>query len=65
MTPRLCLAAAAAALLLTLSPVRAADPPKTKPANLQYLWAKAYHIPPETTTGSLNGCSSISSQIAL
>src|SRR5206468_4672164 len=26
------------------------DPPNAKPASLEYLGAKAYHIPPETTT---------------
>ena len=34
-------------------PAPAADPPKDgkqPPANLKYLWATAYHIPPETTT---------------
>jgi len=31
----------------------AAEPPKATnqpPASLKYVWAKAYHIPPETTT---------------
>jgi hypothetical protein len=28
----------------------AAEPPATKPSALNYLWATAYHIPPETTT---------------
>src|SRR5262245_65770391 len=40
--------------LFTLSAaVRAADhpaPARKPPASLKYLWAKAYHIPPETTT---------------
>ncbi len=46
-------AVAAAALLLAAVPGPAADPPKDgkqPPANLKYLWATAYHIPPETTT---------------
>src|SRR4029077_9368871 len=41
------------ALLLGLLPLAgAADPPKAKapPAGLKYLWATAYHVPPETTT---------------
>jgi hypothetical protein len=40
------------AACLIVSTVGAADPvpPKTPPASLKYLWAKAYHIPPETTT---------------
>lgn len=46
-------AAAAAALLLAAAPAPAADPPaggKQPPAGLKYLWATAYHVPPETTT---------------
>jgi hypothetical protein len=44
--------AGAAVLLLGSRAIRAAEPPMTadKPAALKYLWAKAYHIPPETTT---------------
>jgi hypothetical protein len=45
--------AAAAAVLLALVPAPAADPPAAPgqpPATLKYLWATAYHIPPETTT---------------
>ena len=44
--------AATAALFLASVPAPAADPPAggTPPAGLKYLWAKAYHIPPETTT---------------
>jgi hypothetical protein len=42
---------AVAATLLALVPAPAADPPaKQPPASLKYLWATAYHIPPETTT---------------
>lgn len=44
---------AAAVLLLTPLPGRAADPPapgKRPPDSLKYLWAEAYHIPPQTTT---------------
>jgi hypothetical protein len=41
----------AAALLLSLPAARGAEPvPKTPPASLKYLPAKAYYIPPETTT---------------
>jgi hypothetical protein len=41
----------AALLLLPQSAVHGAPPAATtKPASLKYLWAKAYHIPPETTT---------------
>src|SRR5436190_2590725 len=38
--------------LLFASVTWAADPPKANapPASLKYLWATAYHIPPETTT---------------
>ncbi|HKB35041.1 MAG TPA: hypothetical protein VKD72_01220 [Gemmataceae bacterium] len=51
MQSRLSFIAGAAVLLLTLPPASAADPPpKPKPDNLAYLAAKAYHIPPETTT---------------
>jgi hypothetical protein len=39
------------ALLLLTSFASAAEPAKAKkPESLTYLWAKAYHIPPETTT---------------
>lgn len=44
---------AAAATLLALVPAPAAETPpagKQPPASLKYLWASAYHIPPETTT---------------
>src|SRR5262245_62480387 len=41
--------ALAAALALAAVPSPAADPP-AKPIDLKYLWATAYHIPPETTT---------------
>ncbi len=44
---------AAAGLLLAQPAVRAAEPPAAAsrpPASLNYLWAKAYHVPPETTT---------------
>jgi hypothetical protein len=53
------LASIAAALLaasVAAVPAPAAQPPKDakkdakKPADLKYLWATAYHIPPETTT---------------
>src|SRR5690242_19989681 len=47
------LVTAASALLLACVPGPAADPPqpdKKPPASLKYLWGKAYHIPPETTT---------------
>src|SRR3954464_52387 len=44
--PRLLPAAGAAVLLLAPPSAWAADPPPS----LKYLWAKAYHIPPETTT---------------
>lgn len=39
-------------LLLTHAPTPAADQPPTAkpPDSLKYLWAKAFHIPPETTT---------------
>jgi hypothetical protein len=41
----------AAALLLSLPSARGAEPaPKAPPASLKYLPAKAYYIPPETTT---------------
>jgi hypothetical protein len=39
--------------ILSFAPAtQAADPPaaKTPPASLKYVWATAYHIPPETTT---------------
>jgi hypothetical protein len=41
-----------AALLLTQTVAWAVDPPAAgkPPASLKYLWAKAYYIPPETTT---------------
>src|SRR5438876_2538549 len=45
--------ARAAVLLLAQATVAAADhsaSTKQPPADLKYLWAKAYHIPPETTT---------------
>src|SRR5258708_7665134 len=44
--------ASAAVLVLNLLSARAAEPPGAaqKPASLKYLSAKAYHIPPETTT---------------
>src|SRR5438034_6988243 len=45
--------AGAAVLLLAQATVAAADhsaATKQPPASLKYLWAKAYHIPPETTT---------------
>lgn len=41
-----------AMVLLSAVPAGAAEPPapaKPRPAELKYLWAKAYHIPPETT----------------
>src|SRR5207253_9387548 len=44
---------AAAAVLLGCLPGPAADPTpanKQPPPGLKYLWATAYHIPPETTT---------------
>jgi hypothetical protein len=56
MTTRQHLPALALAALALLSAPRltpAAEPPKDAqqpPANLKYLWATAYHIPPETTT---------------
>src|SRR5436305_367383 len=45
--------AGATALLLAHSTARADGQPGAagkRPASLRYLWAKAYHIPPETTT---------------
>ena len=42
-------ALAALVLLAAPRPAPAADPP-AKPADLKYLWATAYHVPPETTT---------------
>src|SRR5262249_17643050 len=45
--------AASAALLLGSAAGWAADKPPAPskpPASLKYLWAKAYYIPPETTT---------------
>src|SRR5260370_1370547 len=51
-TVPLCIAGAAAILLGEVT-VLAAEPPAAAgkpPASLKYLWAKAYHIPPETTT---------------
>src|SRR5438105_8280559 len=45
--------ATAAALILTSVTVSAAERPASAskpPASLRYLWAKAYHVPPETTT---------------
>lgn len=54
MTARLSAIVVALALLAPLLPVTAATPapaaPVTPPVGLKYLWAKAYHIPPETTT---------------
>src|SRR3982751_3148055 len=44
---------AAAAVLLASAPAPAADPPaagKQPPASLKYVWATAYHVPPETNT---------------
>ncbi len=41
------LAAAALILLHTSAP---ADEPRRPPRGLHYVWAKAYHVPPETTT---------------
>src|SRR3954453_16279342 len=43
---------AAIVLLWPWLSVPAAEPggPVRRPASLKYLWAKAYHIPPETTT---------------
>lgn len=49
---RFALPAVAAALLLAAVPAPA-DPPKDAkqpPPGLKYLWATAYHVPPETTT---------------
>jgi hypothetical protein len=43
----------AALLLLLQATVWATEPSaatKQPPATLKYLWAKAYHIPPQTTT---------------
>jgi hypothetical protein len=45
--------AGAAGLLLAQATAQAAEPPAAAPqppASLKYLWATAYHIPPETTT---------------
>src|SRR4051794_34120137 len=40
-----------ASVLLVPAVCFAAEPAKVaKPDSLKYLWAKAYHIPPETTT---------------
>lgn len=47
-TRRFFLASIALAVCASLAP--AAEPAKTKPESLKYVWAKAYHIPPETTT---------------
>jgi hypothetical protein len=47
------LIAGAVALLLVQATVRGAEASPTakqRPASLKYLWAKAYHIPPQTTT---------------
>src|SRR5437868_7256244 len=43
---------AAAVVLLVHASLSASAPntPVRRPASLKYLWAKAYHIPPETTT---------------
>ncbi len=43
---------ALAVIVLSGPPATAADPPaaKTPPPSLKYLWATAYHVPPETTT---------------
>src|SRR4051794_21337570 len=51
--PRLLSAAGAALLLLAPPAAWAAEPTPAggqPPPSLKYLWAKAYHIPPETTT---------------
>jgi hypothetical protein len=48
-----CFTAAAAVLVLAGLSVPAGEQPKAaarRPDSLKYLWAKAYHIPPETTT---------------
>jgi hypothetical protein len=53
MTARHSLPVGAAVLLLAPILAQADDrpaSPRTTPASLKYLWAKAYHIPPETTT---------------
>jgi hypothetical protein len=53
MNTALSIITAAAGLLLAQAAVRADAPPATSqrpPASLKYLWAKAYHIPPQTTT---------------
>ncbi len=52
MKPGLSFLAAASAVLLAQATIRAAEPPASAkpPASLHYLWAKAYYIPPETTT---------------
>src|SRR5438132_12117899 len=45
--------ASAALLLLVQASISAVEPSKAAgkpPASLKYLWAKAYHIPPEATT---------------
>ena len=45
--------ASAALLFLARAPAQGTEPPaaaRKAPASLKYLWAKAYHIPPETTT---------------
>jgi hypothetical protein len=46
------LSAGLAALFLVHASVCASEPntPVRRPASLKHLWAKAYHIPPETTT---------------
>ncbi|NQU10346.1 hypothetical protein HQ590_06130 [bacterium] len=52
-TRSLFLSLIAAAVLLAPAIVRAdagSPAPNQPPASLKYLWAKAYHIPPETTT---------------
>src|SRR5438445_6932051 len=53
MKPVLSFLAGTAMLFPAQAAVRAAEQPaagKQAPASLKYLWAKAYHIPPETTT---------------
>jgi hypothetical protein len=51
-TVRFLLAASAALFLsrVTVQGAEAKPAPKQRPASLKYLWAKAYHIPPQTTT---------------
>lgn len=53
MKTALSFAASLTVLLLTQTTERAAErlaAPGKPPASLKYLWAKAYHLPPETTT---------------